>query len=428
MLSDAQVIRIVRVRLDHDLAGLLPPEDLLDRIRDQTRTQRSRAVAGRASPRRRDLAAVSLSVVVVLAIVAGALVTLSGSQQPHGASAPTGSGLPALVAKLSVLRSPQTAAATNYNRQVRQRAAGPLGGAETIRRLTRAVPVTGGATVYVFVSRTASSYGLGIAERNANGGGTGSCCSTAQSLSRPRGPAIESGYEPGHRQTLYYEVVPDGVARVRWEFPRHPIYVGGGPVPQFRHALTTTVTVHDNVAAIRIPERGTPARETWFAANGQLLASAALPTGAPKSTPGSVTSAIQAQDQRIQRFITDHGLADLNLTSAADARHLVSQLLVYPPAQARKLIPGLQGLRSQLSQAALVVESKQGSTPTQKEAQRDWVTGTQGLEDGVPVAGLGDIADHLDTATIALRRAQRTTIKCDRLRAKAERLLHIAHS
>jgi DNA-directed RNA polymerase specialized sigma24 family protein len=68
------------------------------------------------------------------------------------------------------------------------------------------------------------------------------------------------------------------------------------------------------------------------------------------------------------------------------------------------------------------------STPTQKRAQRDWVTGTQGLVNGLPFAGLGDIVNHLNTAAIALGSAQKTIITSDRLRAKAEQLLHISDS
>ena len=120
-----------------------------------------------------------------------------------------------------------------------------------------------------------------------------------------------------------------------------------------------------------------------------------------------------------------HGLPGLNLTSTADARHLVSTLLTYSPAQAKRLLLVLPGLRFQLTRAAFVVENKKASTPTQKRAQRDWVTGTQGLVNGLPYAGLGDIAEHLNTAAIALRHAQRMIIKSDRLRAKAEQLLHI---
>jgi hypothetical protein len=424
MLSDEQVMRVVRVRLDHDLADLLPPEDLLDRVRDEARERRPKAVRHRRSPRRGDVLALSLSVVVVVVIVAGVLLAIGGSRQPRGAAAPASSGLTTLLAELDVLHGPQTAAAKAYDRQASKRAAGPLGRA-AVHRLTRAVSVSGSATVYLLVTRTGSTYGLGIAERDV-GGGTGSCCLTAQELSRPHGPAVESGYVPGHRHTVYYEVVPNGVAHVHWEFPRDPIYAGGGPVPQFGHALTVTVAVHNNLAAITIPERGYPTHETWLGADGQVLASVSLPTGAPKSTPGSVTSAIKAQDQKIQRLITDHGLTRLNLTSAADARNLASTFLAYSPAQAKQLLLGLQGLRLQLARAALAVESKKASTPTQKRAQQDWVTGTQGLFDGLPLAGLGDIAAHRNTAGIALRSAQKAIIKSDTLRAEAEQLLHIS--
>ena len=44
----------------------------------------------------------------------------------------------------------------------------------------------------------------------------------------------------------------------------------------------------------------------------------------------------------------------------------------------------------------------------------------------LPLAGLGDIAEHRNTAAIALRSAQKAIITSDRLRAKAEQLLHIS--
>jgi hypothetical protein len=54
------------------------------------------------------------------------------------------------------------------------------------------------------------------------------------------------------------------------------------------------------------------------------------------------------------------------------------------------------------------------------------VMGTQGLVNSLPLAGLSDIADHRDAAAIALRSAQKTIITSDRLRAKAQQLLHIS--
>jgi hypothetical protein len=46
----------------------------------------------------------------------------------------------------------------------------------------------------------------------------------------------------------------------------------------------------------------------------------------------------------------------------------------------------------------------------------------------LPFAGLGDIVNQRNTAAIALRSAQKTIITSDRLRTKAEQLLHISDS
>ena len=73
---------------------------------------------------------------------------------------------------------------------------------------------------------------------------------------------------------MYFEIVPDGVARVRWTFPRHPIEPLGVPnrlIPVFARALTVTVPVHDNVAAIKLPQRGLATTDTWYAPNGHAI-------------------------------------------------------------------------------------------------------------------------------------------------------------
>ncbi len=54
------------------------------------------------------------------------------------------------------------------------------------------------------------------------------------------------------------------------------------------------------------------------------------------------------------------------------------------------------------------------------------VAGTQGLARPAPfIAGLADIVGHRDTATIAFRHQQKRVVESDRLRAKADTILHI---
>ncbi len=422
MLSDEQVIEMVRSRLASDLADLVPPPSLLDRVRAQTGPRFAKGSDHRPF-RPTELITAALSCVVVLAVAAGALALLRSSRPSSQATG--SSGLQALVGKLGVFDTTQTAAAGAYNAQTKRRFFARL---TPIARWTRAVPVSGGATVYLYVTRSGAGYGLGATERSSTQG-VGSCCLTARDLDHPRGPAIQSGYQSGHYDTVYYEVVPNRVARVRWFFPMNPEFVGGGPVPQFSHALTVTAPVHDNVAAIRIPQRGAPTHEYWQDASGRVLASTALRFPGPKPTPGSVTAAIKTQDQAIQRSIAVHHLLSLRITSPRAATRLAAILRSVSPAQAKRLLPELQALSTTFTKAALAVSSKKPSSATQKQAQRDWVAGTQGLATPAPfLAGLADILYHRETATIALRRQQTRVVESDRLRAKADKILHIATS
>lgn len=421
MLSDEQVIEMVRGRLTNDLSDLAPAPDLLDRVRDQTRSRSRRGPRLDGLSRRRGPIALVLSCVLVLAVAAGALALLHSSPRTSGSSVSSSSGLRGLVGKLSVFGKPQTSAARTYNGQIARRpfATGLL------PQLTRAVPISGGATVYLYVLRSGAGYAIGAAERTATNG-VGSCCLTARAIGHPRGPAIESGYQPGHHDTIYYEVVPNGVARVRWFFPMEPQFVGGGPVPQFSSALTVIAPVRDNIAAIEIPQRGAPTHEYWLATDGRVLASTVFRPDQQKRTHGSVTAAINAQDRAIQHSLAAQHLLALHITSARAAGQLASRLRGITPAQARRLIPELEAFSTTLGEAALAVSSKTPSTATQKQAQRDWVAGAQGLARPAPfLAGLSDILGHRKTATIALRRQQTRVVESDRLLAHANKILHI---
>ena len=421
MLSDEQVIEIVRGRLTSDLTDLVPCPDLLDRVRDQTRSRSSRRGRLDWLSMRRGPIAVLLSCVVALTVAAGALELLHSSPRFRGSSVAASPGLRGLVGKLNVFSKPQTIAARTYNGQIMRR---PFG-TGLVPRLTRAVPISGGATVYLYVLRSGAGYGIGAAERTATNG-VGGCCLTAQAIGRPRGPAIESGYQPGHHDTVYYEIVPNGVARVRWFFPMQPLFAGGGPVPQFSSALTVTAPVRDNIAAIQIPQRGAPTHEYWLATDGHVLASTVLRPDQQKRTPGSVAAAIKVQDRAIERSLAAHHLLALHITSARAADQLASRLRGITPAQARRLIPELEAFSTTLGEASLAVSSKKPTTAAQKRAQRDWVAGAQGLAHPAPfLAGLGDILGHRKTATIALRRQQTRVVESDRLLARADKILHI---
>ncbi len=76
-----------------------------------------------------------------------------------------------------------------------------------------------------------------------------------------RGP----GFAPQRPRTLYFEIVPDGVARVRWVFPRQVVgeFQPSTPAAVYPRPLTVNVPVRHNVAALELPPRGPATTETW---------------------------------------------------------------------------------------------------------------------------------------------------------------------
>jgi sortase A len=87
MLNDEQVMRSIRVRLEYELADLVPPADLFDRVRDQAGDGRRANTWRSASRRRGELVALSMSVLVVVVVAAGALLMFGNARQRHGSPA-----------------------------------------------------------------------------------------------------------------------------------------------------------------------------------------------------------------------------------------------------------------------------------------------------------------------------------------------------
>lgn len=62
-------------------------------------------------------------------------------------------------------------------------------------------------------------------------------------------------------------VVPDGVARVRWGFPRqYNAHTRLHPRP-----LVLNVAVRSNIAIARYVRQGIPSTVSWYAADGHLI-------------------------------------------------------------------------------------------------------------------------------------------------------------
>ena len=201
-------------------------------------------------------------------------------QQPN-TPASQRSSVQALIDELGVLRQPQTAQARAFNTSHHiQHKPGQLRTPpqQLLPSLTRVVELPDSGKLFLYVAPLAPVgppvYGLGYHEAypGSNGGG---CCLTAEALRTPQGPGPDQFASGPNRHTMYFEIVPDGVARVHWVFPRNPIE----PSPTtplhptlFAKALSVSVVVHHNVAAVRLPQRGLATSDTWYAADGHAIA------------------------------------------------------------------------------------------------------------------------------------------------------------
>ena len=248
----------------------------------QLRTPWWRRIAGQA--------ATAIAVIVALVIAAGAIVLADHRASSKRAAHPELTAVQRLVDELGVLRSPPTAAARRWlhGKDFRRLTHTP-GRFQLIPSLARALSLPDHERLILYMVRTSRSRltGLGVMEQGRTSG-FGECCTTAQQLSRPTGPGplhYQSGRIPPQ---VYFEIVPDGVSKVRWTFARRgnfghvhlppriarrrpptPASFIGAP---HSAPLTVTVAVHDNVAAMKLPNRGAALSDTWLDAVGRVIA------------------------------------------------------------------------------------------------------------------------------------------------------------
>lgn len=184
----------------------------------------------------------------------------------------------ALINELGVLREPQTAAARTFNTSPKlgPRIAQHL---PFVAGLTRAIQLPHRVIFYLYVAersvvdlpsrrRSVRSGGLGILLR-APYEGFAECCITPQALSRPVGPQAEPYTMSQKPDWLYVELVPDQVATVRWTFTILPTNSRANPSTR---GSTVIVSVHHNIAAIALPNRGSTRTDAWYNARGQPIA------------------------------------------------------------------------------------------------------------------------------------------------------------
>jgi hypothetical protein len=225
--------------------------------------------------------ALGLSVLVVVAVAVGAVALVahrgSGGSTAPAAQASSGPGARALIAKLAVLRRPQTAA----DRLPPGVHLGQAGGT-FVPGLTRLVATYPHNRMYLIVVRpsgqpdqlwpTGDGDQVAVVDvlRNAAGSLVNpkhlgmSAPVPAIDLDNARQVSLVGTYVASMRSSNLYAVsiVPDGVARVRWS--------SSGPLRRSAHVAT--LPVRDNAVIERLThDQATVDRSTWYAADGRVV-------------------------------------------------------------------------------------------------------------------------------------------------------------
>ena len=254
-----------------------PPsiDDVWRRIDAEARLAHDRVLTRRSAPaavraRVRSLAGVMAALLgVAVAIAVGAIALVS-----HGQGTPAGdtAGTQQLIAKLAVLRRPQTAAdILPSDLHIRSRLSPP---GTVIPQLTRLVRVLPDARLYLVVttwspdSTWSRRLGDQVSIVEISGG------HAAQTVPSPAADLTNANEvfdltpaglgSPSQRGDYNVGIVPDGVARVRWTFPNR----------QNEPGAVLDVAVAENVAVTQARRDTGPLvlRAAWYAPDGQRVA------------------------------------------------------------------------------------------------------------------------------------------------------------
>lgn len=283
--------------------------------------------AGRASNRSRGAVALLLSTAAVIAIVLGAVVALGGHRSAPAPrptpSAASAASLRQLVDILGVLRRPQTAAdrspslLSQFARGLRLALVGtpdaalmryamttPWGerlyvvpmnppSARQIESFARRVP---GARAQLVQMARRRPETLMVLNSDGSAGGAGD----AATIEQGQGIGTEGAgrsFAGGSTATRITVVVPDGVAKVTFVFPRQP-EPGQPGAPIYTHSLSVVAPVHDNVVAVQVDREVMAAAfpMIWYGPRGQVvkrigdLGAANVVTPPPKPGPETALS------------------------------------------------------------------------------------------------------------------------------------------
>jgi hypothetical protein len=255
------------------IAALHAQVETAVRLEIQREANRPAVARGRATRRGHrstfGALATALSVLIAVAIAAIAITLPSHGRRPTQSG---GSTTGQLIAKLAVLRRPQTRADLLPKRLHIRSPLSPPG--RVIPRLTRLVRALPDARLYLVVTTWSRdslwSPRLGdqvsiVTVRGRHAAGTvpipAADLTNANEVSMISPTDQQLPTTPG----LYYVgIVPDGVAHVRWTFANN----------QFQPGADLDATVADNVVAVKAqPDIGPPPlRAAWYGPGGQHVA------------------------------------------------------------------------------------------------------------------------------------------------------------
>ena len=238
--------------------------------------------AGRTPRRSQGAVAVLLSTAAVVAIVLGAVVALGGHRRPAPTSVPAAPAASRrqLVDILGVLRRPQNAAdrraallslytrglafvgtpdgalmryatTTPWGERLYLVPMNPPSAQEMAARLAERAPGSRNQLLRMLRDRTETLMVLSV--EGAGGAGDAPGIENGQGIGTEGAGRSFAGGSTATRITV---VVPDGVAKVRFVFPRQPS-PGQPGTPIYSHSLSVVAAVHDNVVAVQVD------RESW---------------------------------------------------------------------------------------------------------------------------------------------------------------------
>ena len=281
MMTDEQLIERIRTALGDEAAGVHPPADLLERLRSGPAPRGPRPFW---APTRVGGAVAALASVAVVASVVVVFASIGhGRSSPSSVStvpAGTPAGARGLVARLAVLRRPQTAADRLPALLSAELGAAPNGllpfrfaMIPSLTRIATTVNVGAGplasVDIYVVVGRPAG-YSADIVTTLAVGGRPGHHqlgipeVVDEQTALAAGGLTIGAVGSAGSRdgtRGVNAGVVPDGVSRVKWVFR-----VAGG------RSVTVYPKVENNVAVARAAGLGVSSA-TWYGSDGRVITS-----------------------------------------------------------------------------------------------------------------------------------------------------------